>query len=114
MIAFAGKATPEIINSEAFDSVLRARGRLVVVSDRLLERLIELHPGKRQLRHELLFAREHWQQRNERMADHIEACARRYVGKRLVVVVVAEHRHLLRDLLRRRPGILLKEYWELQ
>ncbi len=34
--------------------------------------------------------------------------------KRIVVVTGAEHRHFLRDLLRERPGLMLKEYWQLQ
>jgi hypothetical protein len=46
------------------------------------------------------------------MADNIMRIAAQFPGKRLVVGVGAEHRYMLRDLLAGKPGIILKEFWE--
>ena len=48
------------------------------------------------------------------MATKIAACAKRFPPKRIVVVVGAEHRHMLRDLLESESGLTCKEYWELE
>ena len=48
------------------------------------------------------------------MADNVATWARQSRGKRIVVVTGVEHRHFLRDLLRDRTGLVLKEYWQLQ
>ncbi len=110
LFEFAENGTPRIINSEALDSMLRGRKRLMVVADRAFERLLKEHPEMKSLQDELHFVRHEWQHRNEAMADNIVAWARQYRSKRIVVVVGVEHRHFLRD----RTGLALKEYWQLQ
>jgi pheromone shutdown protein TraB len=60
------------------------------------------------------FVGEGWQHRNECMARKIAACAKRFPAKRVVVVVGAEHRPMLRDLLESESGLTCKEYWELE
>jgi hypothetical protein len=113
ILAFAGKGTPEIINSEAFDSILRARKQLQVVFDGAFERLLRSHPEHAALRRELDFVRREWNQRNEVMAKTIEGIAGQYKGRRLVVVTGAEHRHMLRDSLQATSGLILREYWNI-
>lgn len=114
IVTFAEKGTPEIINSEAFDSVLRARKRLQPVFDGIRERAIQAHPQQGSLLRGSNFVGEEWQHRNECMARKIAAFAKRYPAKRIVVVVGAEHRHMLRDLLESENGLICKEYWELE
>jgi hypothetical protein len=114
IVAFAEKGTPEIINSEAFDSVLRAKQRLQTVFDGVRERAIRAHPQQGALLRASDFVDEEWQHRNQCMAKKIAACAKPFQSKRIVVVVGAEHRHILRDLLESENGLTCKEYWELE
>lgn len=113
VVTFAEKGTPEIINSEAFDSAQRAKSRLSALFDKAVERVIQVHPQQTNVLRGLNFVGEEWQRRNECMAEKIEGYAKRYQSKRIVVVVGAEHRYLLRDLLRNRSALTCKEYWEL-
>jgi hypothetical protein len=113
IVTFAEKGTPEIINSEAFDSVLRARKRLKPVNEAVLDRAIQAHPQHEPLLRGRSFVGEEWQRRNECMAEKIASCAKQYQFKRIVVVVGAEHRHMLRDLLESQIGLICREYWEL-
>lgn len=113
VLAFAEKGTPTIINSEAFDSALRAKSRLKALFDEAVERVVETNPNDQAVLHGLDFVSEEWQRRNACMADKIESYARRYQSKRIVVVVGAEHRYLLRELVGSRSALICKEYWEL-
>lgn len=114
IVTFAEKGTPKIINSEAFDSVLRAKKRLQTVFDGIRDRAIGAHPQQEPLLHGRDFVEEEWRNRNECMAQKIVACARQFQSKRIVVVVGAEHRHMLRDLLAGQSGLTCHEYWELE
>lgn len=114
IVTFAEKGTPEIINSEAFDSVLRARKRLQKVFDGVRERAVEAHPQQGALLRGSNFVGEEWQHRNECMARKIVACAKRFPAQRVVVVVGAEHRYMLRDLLEGESGLTCKEFWEVE
>lgn len=114
IVTFAEKGNPAIINSEAFDSVLRARKRLQPVFEGVRDRAIKAHPEHGALLGGSNFVAEEWQHRNECMAKKIIACAERFKAGRIVVVVGAEHRHMLRDLLKPESELTCKEYWELQ
>jgi hypothetical protein len=114
VVTFAEKGTPEIINSEAFDSVLRARKRLKPVGAAVLDRAIQAHPQHEPLLRGRSFVGEEWQRRNECMAEKIASFAKQYQSQRIVVVVGAEHRHMLRDLLESQSGLICREYWELE
>jgi hypothetical protein len=48
------------------------------------------------------------------MDDNIMKVVAQYPGKRIAVVTGAEHRYILRDLLSERPGIILREYWQVK
>jgi hypothetical protein len=114
IVAFAEKGSPAIINSEAFDSVLRARKRLQPVFDGVRDRAIKAHPEHGTLLDGSSFVGEEWQHRNECMAKKIIACAARFRPGRIVVIVGAEHRYMLRDLLEAESALTCKEYWELE
>ena len=100
---------PELINSPAYDTVIVAKhGLLFGIRSKLL-----LAAGERELAEELLFVSDEWQERNQIMARHIQETARKFAGKRLVVLAGSEHRYILRELLARAPEVELKEFYEL-
>jgi hypothetical protein len=106
----AANAKPEIINSEVLDAVVRLKNSLYH------EILPEIHKNDsdyEELVSESRFFRDDWSERNRIMADNIIKAAKQYPGQRLVVLVGASHRYILRDLLKDTDGIDLKEYWEL-
>jgi len=109
IICFANKARPELINSEAFDSIIRANWR---INDIVSPELMKAHPEKAELTKERAWLGEQWHVRNRTMIEKIMSRATAHPGKRLAVVTGAEHRYILRDLLRR-EDVVLKEYWEL-
>ena len=102
-------STPEIINSEAHDSVIRIKHSLWYD---IVPNILEKYPEYETLINEDHFFRDQWRQRNQIMTDNIIKAAKQYTGKRLVVVTGATHRYILRDLLKNEPSIELKEYWE--
>lgn len=63
IVTFGEKGTLEIINSEAFDSVLRARKRLQKVFDGVRGRAVEAHPQQGALLRGSDFVGEEWQHR---------------------------------------------------
>lgn len=101
---------PEIINSEAHDSIARTKHS---VWHDILPDILTKYPGYETLIDDYHFSRDQWRQRNRIMADNIIKTARQYPDKRLIVVTGATHRYILRDLLKDEKGIDLKEYWEI-
>ncbi|MHC4457483.1 MAG: serine hydrolase [Planctomycetota bacterium] len=104
------KSPPEVINSDAHDSIIRVKHSLWYD---IMPTILQKYPGYETLIDDYHFARDQWHQRNQIMADNITKAAKKYPGKRLVVVTGATHRYTLRDLLRDEKSIELKEYWEL-
>jgi hypothetical protein len=105
-----GNGGPEIINSEAHDSVIRIKKS---VSEKILPAIIEKYPKYKSLAGQKEFFKEQWAERNRIMANNILKAAEQYPGERLVVTTGATHRYILRDLLEHEDTIELKEYWEL-
>lgn len=101
-------ATPEVINSEAFDHVIRIKHSLEVT----LLPLLAKHEGHEEMLADWRFLFEEWEERNTIMADNLTRICSGFPGQRLVVVTGCEHRYALRDRLNGRPGIVLKEFWE--
>jgi catechol 2,3-dioxygenase-like lactoylglutathione lyase family enzyme len=117
LLSYAGQAQynishqagPEIINSDGFDSVIRMKHSLQYD---VVPAIIKKYPGYERLVEDQKFFKDHWNQRNNTMADNIVNAAQKHKGKRLVVVTGCEHRYILRDLLKDVNSIELKEYWE--
>jgi len=105
------RGTPDIINSEAHDSILRIRHS---VWFDILPSVLVKYPEYEQLTKDYHFSRSQWRERNEIMAENITKAAKQYPGKRIVVITGATHRYILRDLLRENGKIDLKEFWEVQ
>jgi hypothetical protein len=101
---------PEIINSEAHDSIVRIKHSFWYD---IVPTILEKYPEYETLINEDHFFRDQWRQRNRIMADNIIKAAKQYTGKRLVVVTGATHRYILRDLLKDEKSIELKEYWQI-
>ncbi len=104
-------ATPEIINSEAHDSIIRIKKSCWYD---IMPTILKNYPGYQTLIQDYQFTRDQWNERNRIMADNIIKAARQYPGKRLVVVTGATHRYILRDLLKNEKSIELKEYCEVK
>ena len=101
---------PEIINSEAHDSVIRIKHSLW---HDIMPAILQKYPGYETLIDDYCFEKQQWLERNRIMVDNIIKAAKEYSGKRLVVVTGATHRYGLRDLLKDANSIELKEYWEI-
>ena len=101
-------AGPEIINSEAFDHVIRIKHSC---SATLLP-LLTKYGGYEEMIADLRFYWEEWEDRNTIMADNLTRICGEHPGQRLVAVTGCEHRYALRDRLAGRPGIALREFWE--
>jgi pheromone shutdown protein TraB len=110
ILCLAEKAGPEVVNSEVLDSIKRASDSLIPV----FKKLMAEHPEKAHLAREFDFIRQHRQHRDECMVKKIKHYAQKHQGQRIIVVVGAEHRYRLRDLLKEDDAIYLKEYWECQ
>ena len=100
---------PEIINSDGYDEIVRIKH---ILWEEIRPEILKKYPGYEILVEDYDFDYQEWQERNRIMADNIIKAAKQYPGKRLVVVTGADHRYILRDLLKDEPGIDLKEYWE--
>ncbi|MFZ2148128.1 MAG: DUF5694 domain-containing protein [Sedimentisphaerales bacterium] len=103
-------SSPDIINSEAHDSIVRIKHFLW---HDIIPTILKKYPGYETLIDDDHFQRDQWQERNRIMANNIIKAAKQYPKKRLVVVTGATHRYILRELLKNEPCIDLKEYWEL-
>jgi hypothetical protein len=101
-------ASPRLINSEVYDSIVRMKR---LCEDALLA-LLEQHDGMQTVVADLQFVAKEWSERNHIMADNLRWIAADYAGKCLVVMVGAEHRYILWDLLLGQPGIELREFWQ--
>ncbi len=106
------KASPEIINSDAHDAVIRIKHS---VWYDIVPTIFENYPfpQSQQLIDDYKFFKDQWHQRNKIMADNIIKAAKKYPGERLVVLTGATHRYILKDLLKDAKSIELKEYWEI-
>jgi carboxyl-terminal processing protease len=102
-------ASPQVINSETYDSIIRIKSALRY---EIIPALLTKHPAYEAAVDDCRFLKAHWQKRNQIMVDNILRAAKEFPGKRLVVVTGATHRYILRDLLKDEPFIELKEYWE--
>jgi hypothetical protein len=103
------RAGPEIINSPAYDHLIRIKHSLW---DHILPALMAHHPDNRQAAPDFEFLRDEWTERNHIMADNIATIAAEYPGRRIAVLTGSEHRYLLRDLLTPNPAITLSEFWQ--
>lgn len=103
------RAGPEIINSAAYDHLIRIKHSLW---DHILPALMAHHSDHQQAAADFEFLRDEWRERNHIMADNIAAIAADYPGRRVAVLTGSEHRYLLRDLLAPNPAIALSEFWQ--
>ena len=106
---FSLNAGPEIVNSRGFDDLIRVKHE---ISDELLPGLSARTPSLGNLAGEFAFLRDQWDERNRIMADNIIAQARKFQGKRLVVICGVDHKYALRDLLSKIPSLKILEYYE--
>jgi len=108
--ALTSRASPEVINSSALDTVVKIKLEL---AGRVALELLRKSSEHEKYVAESQFLRNVWRGRNRIMADNILKTAKAYRGKRLVVVTGSYHRYILRELLGREDTVDLKEYWEL-
>jgi hypothetical protein len=101
---------PNIINSDAHDSIIRIRHSLWYD---IMPTILKKYPGYETLADDYCFEKDQWRERNKIMAENIKKATSEYSGKRLVVVTGATHRYALRDLLKDEKNIEIKEYWEI-
>lgn len=101
---------PQIINSQAHDSIIRTKHSLW---HDIMPVILKKYPGYETLIDDYNFEKQQWQERNKIMVDNIVKAAKEHLGKRLVVITGATHRYILRDLLKDVNSIDLKEYWEI-
>lgn len=109
-IDLSNNVGPEIINSDGYDDIIRVRH---ILWTEIRPEILKKYPGYEKLVEDYDFDYQEWQERNRIMANNIIKATKEYAGKRLVVITGAEHRYILRDLLRDEKSIELKEYWEL-
>jgi hypothetical protein len=102
-------AGPEIINSSAFDLIIANKK---CIQHGLWSKMLSAS-GQAELAGEFLFFRQEWEEPNRIKAGNIQTIAKRYVGKRLVVLCGAEHPYILRGTLDKAAGITLKEFYDL-
>ncbi len=103
-------AEPEVINSEAHDSIIRIKKSLWY---EIVPEILQKYPECKELIESDHFFQDQWNIRNQIMADNIVKVTKGHPGKRLVVITGATHRYILRDMLKSEEQIDLKEYWEL-
>ncbi len=107
---FHDSPSPMFINSDVLDSLMYLKH---VRTYEVLVPIFEKNPDfTPELADDLKFIYQEWAERNEIMAANIEKAARKFPGGRLAVTTGYEHRYILRDLLKDREGIVLKEYWQ--
>jgi len=104
------RATPAIVNSDASDALTSI---YYSISQDILIAIAGHYPGYDDLVEGLKYTRDWWLERNNVMAANILKTARSYRGKRMVIQTGSDHRYILRDLLKNKPGIALKEFWEI-
>ena len=104
------KEPPRVINSAAFDAMIRAKH---VLGKELIPDLLRQSPELEAAAEDARFLADEWRERNQIMAANIVKAAKAQAGKRIVVITGCEHRYILRDLLKGESRIRLREYWEL-
>jgi hypothetical protein len=102
-------APPELINSKAFDTLIRIKH---LSNYDLMASMLERYPGYEEAASFLRWHDEQWDERNGIMAQNVVRIAADFPDGRLAVTTGCEHRYILRELLADKPGIVLKEYWE--
>ncbi len=107
--ALSREAPSEIVNSEAYDCVVRVKHALLFS---VLPELMKKDAQCKGAVEDYRFLANEWNERNQSMADNIVAIASQLSGRRLAVTTGGDHRFILRDLLADKPGITLKEFWE--
>lgn len=107
---FLERPLPEFINSDVHDRLIYLKH--VEAPPRLLAIFKKSPDFTPQIAADMAFLEEEWLERNAIMARNIEKAAGEYPGRRVVVVTGAEHRYVLRNLLREKERIILKEYWQ--
>lgn len=100
---------PDVINSDAHDSVIRIKK---CIWSEILPSILDKYDEYKTVSDDYRFSEAIWQKRNKIIAENIIEATKKYPGKKLVAVVGATHRYILRDLLINEPCIDLKEYWE--
>ncbi len=100
---------PNVLNSCAADELTRL---IYCYTQEVLPKVWARFPGYEVLVEDAQFLKNQWQERNQIMADNIVEVAKDYRGKRLVALTGANHRFVLRDLLKDEETVELKEYWE--
>jgi len=102
-------ASPKVINSEAYDRVTCIKH---TIFSNLIPMILAPSSRHKDLVEEIRFITDEMAHRDTIMADNIVRIAAQFPGKRLAVTTGAEHRYILRDLLSKKEGIVLKEFWE--
>jgi hypothetical protein len=103
-------AGPKLINSDAFDSIIRVKDS---VWEDILPVIMGKHPQHKHSIDDLHFLINEWQERNAIMANNIAKAAKQNPGKRIVVITGATHRYILRRLLKDKKVANLREFWEI-
>ena len=100
---------PDIINSEFYDNIVALHKKMLyeIISEIALE-----NDYFKDLHEYINTSRNHFKKRNETMSENIILTAQKYKGKRILVLVGAEHRFYLKHKVSKESSIDLKEYWE--
>ncbi len=101
-------ATPDVINSVVGDGIVEARHSIEHTIAEAMRKYAEMQDAAEFLEMDS----EMWHDRNGIMAENLVRIASDFAGRRLVVTTGGEHRYMLRRLLADKPGIVLREYWE--
>ncbi len=102
--------SPRMVNFEGYDALVRDKYFLY---HELIPHLLRKYDNYKSLASQWDLLANGWMSRNSTMAENICKVAQAHPGKRLLVVVGAEHRYILRDLIKEQTGTILKEYWEI-
>ena len=105
-------SSPKVINSEFFDKIVEEKRRIQRELDELvIKKLTQSEYSD--VNFPSLF-QEHWQKRNNKMAENICTIAKEHPNKRILVNMGFEHRYIVKDLLIKScSNIKINEYWEL-
>lgn len=107
--AMVTMGTPDILNSDAHDELMRVKGSRVWHT--ILARYPEVWQQVGEIKR---LSSDYWQEQNAAMADNISRIAERFRGNRIVISVGAGHRYILRDLLVHDGSLVLAEFWSLR
>jgi hypothetical protein len=102
--------SPRTVNSPGFDAVMRDK---YFLRFEMLPEILRKYDGFETAAEEWEFLADEWSKRNRIMAGNIREAVRRHVGRRIVIIVSADHCYILRDFLRAQRGVTLRDYWEI-